>query len=243
MLPDFDKLWNYSQPAETEKAFRQLLSEAEKSGNPGYLAELLTQIARAQGLQNMFTEAHTILDRAESLLSGNPTKARVRYLLERGRVFNSSGQPERAMPFFVQAYEHASAENLPRYAIDAAHMIAIVEPDPARQVEWNLKGIEMARADASQRGWLGSLYNNIAESYALLKEYQTALDYIRKLLAFQKGRGKADMYTLKDEARFLRLTGHADQSLPLIEKLAQTHPADPWIQEELAASRIAAGIT
>jgi tetratricopeptide (TPR) repeat protein len=169
--------------------------------------------------------------------------ARIRYLLERGRVFNSSGKPEKALPFFVEASELAIAEKQNRYAIDAVHMIAIAEPDPQKQVEWNLKGIAMVEADPSQRGWLWSLYNNIAESYALLKEYQTSLDYTYKLLDFQRERGEADMYTLKDEARFLRLLGKPGQALPLIEKLAEKHPDDPWIREELAESRRAGGQT
>ena len=116
-------------------------------------------------------------------------------------------------------------------------MIAIVEPDPAKQVEWNLKGIAMVERDPTQRGWLWSLYNNIAESYALLNENQTALDYILKLIHHQKERGDVDPYTLKDKARFLRLTGHPDQALPIIEPLAKKGPDDPWFKEELELTR------
>ena len=141
------------------------------------------------------------------------------------------------MPFFVQAYELANTNQFARYAIDAVHMIAIVDPDPARQVEWNLKGIAMVDADPSQRGWLWSLYNNIAESYALLHENQTALDYILKLIDYQQERGEVDPYTLKDKARFLRLTGHPDQALPIIEPLARMNPEDPCFKEELDATR------
>ena len=56
-LPDFDALWDYEQPAKTEVAFRALLSQAEASGNPSYYIELLTQIARTQGLQRDFAAA------------------------------------------------------------------------------------------------------------------------------------------------------------------------------------------
>ena len=64
MLPDFDKLWDYQHPAETEKKFVGLLPAAEKSEDISYLAQLLTQIARAQGLQEKFDEANKTLDRA-----------------------------------------------------------------------------------------------------------------------------------------------------------------------------------
>ena len=57
-LPDFDALWDYDQPAKTEAAFRALLPQAEASGDSSYYIELLTQIARTQGLQRDFAAAH-----------------------------------------------------------------------------------------------------------------------------------------------------------------------------------------
>src|SRR5438270_10864381 len=92
-LPDIDTIWNgdLTDPETKERHFRTLLSNAESSGNPTYLAELLTQIARTQGLQRTFEDAHRTLDRAETLLPGALPRATVRYQLERGRVFNSSG--------------------------------------------------------------------------------------------------------------------------------------------------------
>jgi tetratricopeptide (TPR) repeat protein len=156
--------------------------------------------------------------------------------LERGRNFNSSDRPKEALPFFSQAFELAMAEKFARYAIDAAHMMAIAEADPEKQIQWNLRGIEMAQADESQRGWLWSLYNNIAESYALLAEYQTSLDYVRKLLAFQKETAEADVFTLKDEARFLRMLGKEEEALEILEPLILQHENNGWVQEEMAES-------
>src|SRR5438128_2095323 len=85
---EFDKLWDYAKPAETEGQFRALLPSAEASGDTSYLAQLLTQIGRAQGLQDRFDEAHATLDRVTTMLTDDMNLARVRYLLERGRVFN-----------------------------------------------------------------------------------------------------------------------------------------------------------
>ena len=34
-----------------------------------------------------------------------PARVRLRYLLERGRVLNSSGKPDEARPLFLQAWE------------------------------------------------------------------------------------------------------------------------------------------
>src|SRR5512145_2623109 len=89
-LPDFMKLWDYNNPAETEKKFRELLPQAEKSKDTAYLIELWTQIARTQGLQRKFDEAHKILDKVMKMIGPAHILPRIRYMLERGRTYNSS---------------------------------------------------------------------------------------------------------------------------------------------------------
>src|SRR5215207_4714581 len=89
-LEDFDKLWDYNDPAATERKFRELLPTAEGSADSSSHAQLLTQIARAQGLQDRFEDAHATLDAVGKMLAADMKLARVRYLLERGRVFNSA---------------------------------------------------------------------------------------------------------------------------------------------------------
>src|SRR6476620_3888880 len=98
-LPDFDALWNYDDPEGTGRRFREILPVAERSANEAYVAELLTQIARTEGLSRRFEEAHRTLDRVEVGLAALPLRARVKYLLERGRVFRSSGDVERSRPY------------------------------------------------------------------------------------------------------------------------------------------------
>ena len=85
-LPDFDSLWDYDRPESTASVFRGILPAAEASGDRDYLAQLLTQIARAEGLQMKFDDAAATLDRAASLLTQEYPVARVRILLERGRL-------------------------------------------------------------------------------------------------------------------------------------------------------------
>jgi hypothetical protein len=93
-LPDFDALWDYGDPAATEVKFREVLPMAKASGDASYHAQLLTQIARTQGLQMKFDHAHSTLDMVEGMLADDMTVARIRYLLERGRVYNSSTNQE-----------------------------------------------------------------------------------------------------------------------------------------------------
>lgn len=174
-------MWNYQNPQETETKFKELLPMAKKSGDTSYFIELLTQIARTQGLQGKFEEAHTTLDTALNLLTDELKQAKVRYLLERGRVYNSSGNPEKAKPFFIEAFEIAKVNKLDLYAIDAAHMMGIVEP-PENQLDWSLKALEITEktTDKRAKGWLGPLYNNIGWTYHDLKEYDKALALFEK---------------------------------------------------------------
>jgi len=41
-LPDFRRLWDYQKPDETERRFREILPQAESSGDRNYLLELVT---------------------------------------------------------------------------------------------------------------------------------------------------------------------------------------------------------
>jgi len=51
-MMDFDQLWDFGQPDKTEQQFRALLDTHHADAN--YRLQLLTQIARAQGLQAQF---------------------------------------------------------------------------------------------------------------------------------------------------------------------------------------------
>ncbi|MFZ1459275.1 MAG: hypothetical protein WAU38_00630, partial [Ignavibacteria bacterium] len=88
---EFDKLWNYSKPDETEKKFREILPEIKASGDKSAYLQLLTQIARTLGLQRKFEDAHILLDETETQLTDDDPVSKIRYQLERGRTFNSSG--------------------------------------------------------------------------------------------------------------------------------------------------------
>ena len=180
-LVDFDKLWNYNEPGATEVKFREILNEIN-GVDDGYKAELLTQIARTQGLQMKYDEAHKTLNEAQVLIKDN-SKARVRYLLERGRVFNSSKHSDKAKPLFWEAYKFGLKNNLDYHTIDAAHMMGIVEK-AEDSLKWNEIAITIAEASKDERAknWLGSLYNNIGWTYHDMGQYDKALEIFEKKL-------------------------------------------------------------
>ena len=245
-MAEFDKLWNYQDPAGTEQKFRELLPAAEAGGDKPYLAELLTQIARTHSLRGNFDEAHRILDRVDAMLTDEMKLPRVRYLLERGRAFNSSGQPGKAMPLFEQACKLGEEAKLPRYWIDAVHMIAIAAPTAIERVAWNLTGIAIVEADPTQRGWLYAFYNNLGEAYALLGEYAKGLEAFQNMAKLDTDKGnEPELYTLKDQSRMLRGLGRLDDAMAVLQqaldRLAREQKEDGWISEEHGEILLAKG--
>lgn len=242
-MADFDQLWNYDQPAATEQKFRELLPAAAQAGDPGYLAELLTQIARTQGLQGKFDEAHATLDRVESMLTDDLTTARIRYLLERGRAFRSARQPERALPLFEQAWELGRAAGEDDYAVDAAHMLGIALPSTEAQLEWNLRALSVAEQSPKARRWLGSLYNNIGWTYAGAGRFAEALTVFEKAVVFREEQGQPAPLRIArwSVGKMLRLLGRTEEALALQQRLAADIEAGGFVFEELGECLLALG--
>src|SRR5262245_43745463 len=165
-LPDIDSLWNYSDPTASEPAFLAALGEARAAGDRDYLAQLLTQLARSQVLQRRYEEGHTTLDAAERLLSDQTPVANIRYLLERGRAWNDTGRAAEAKRVFGEAYWLAVEQSLDALAVDAAHMLGVMEPIK-EAVHWNQIAIELAQSSQEPlaRRWLGTLHINLGSNY------------------------------------------------------------------------------
>jgi tetratricopeptide (TPR) repeat protein len=140
--------------------------------------QLLTQLARAQGLQGNLAAAQATLDAVRADLSDATPVAHVRYLLEQGRVVNSGGDPAESATSFQQAWDRALAHSQTAFAIDAAHMLGIVAP-AAERLGWNLRALQLAGAatDARSQRWRGSLHNNIGWYYHDAGDYATALTH------------------------------------------------------------------
>ena len=243
-LQDFDQKWDYGRPDSTEFGFRALLPQARAAGDTNYLAQLLTQIARAEGLQKKFATAHRTLDEADSLLAGGGPElaiARVRSALERGRVFNSSGEPVLSRPLFLAAWEQANAAGAEFHAIDAAHMLAIIEPS-AESLSWNQKAIAAAERVKSEpaRNWLGSLYNNVGWTYHDQGRYPEALDMFEKALRFREEKQQEPQIRIAkwSVARCHRSLGRVDEALAeqraLAAEFARIGEEDGYVYEEIA---------
>jgi tetratricopeptide (TPR) repeat protein len=215
-LPDFMKLWDYNKPAETEKEFRKLLPQAEKSKDTVYLIELSTQIARTQGLQMKFDEAHKTLDKIMKMIGPEHIRPRIRFLLERGRVYNSSKVYDKAAELFEAAYQQAVKYGEDNYAIDAAHMMAIVEKG-GESLKWNEIAMNHAEntKDEKAKNWLGSLYNNTAWTYHDMGEFGKAYDLFEKQVQFFNERDSKPTLAIAKwcVAKCLRSMGKVEEAL------------------------------
>jgi len=241
-LPDFNMLWDYTKPEATEKKFKELLPVAKRSGDMSYYTQLLTQIARTQGLQRKFKEAHQTLDEAEKLLTEGLKTSRVRYLLERGRVINSSGEPLQSKECFLKAWELSKAANLDNYAVDALHMLGIVDP-PEKQLDWSIQALEIAEKSKDKRvkTWLGPLYNNIGWTYHDLGQYEKALSYFEKGLVFRQSIKDAHGTRIAKwtVAHAYRSLGRVDEALKILVELEVEYQdagleQDGYVLEEFA---------
>ena len=147
-------MWDFDDLDASEGRFRaQLEQETTDTGR----AEVLTQLARVEGLRGRYEQCDALLDQAEALGG-----AEVRVLLERGRRERSSGRPGAGLAQFEQAFEQARESDEDVLAVDAAHMVAIVGDSET----WTARAVAIAASsdDPGVRYWLGPLYNNVGWS-------------------------------------------------------------------------------
>ncbi len=240
-LVNFDKEWDYSDPEITELKFLELLTSIDFNDHPGYYTELQTQIARTLGLQHKFDEAHLLLDEIQKNLPPGYPVAEIRYNLEKGRIYNSSGHASQSIPFFLKAWELSRDAGADYHAVDAAHMLGIATP-PSEQLKWSKKALELAETsmDSRTKSWLGALYNNIGWTYHDLGEYKQALIIFEKAQRWRQMNRQVREIQIADwaVARTHRSLGNVDLALAMqlnLEKeIAQSGDVeDGYVFEEI----------
>ena len=220
-LSDLKMLLDFDNPGESEQVLRDLLTHQQDDLNAELT--LMTQIARAQGLQANFAGGHETLDEVERRLTDETPAARVRALLERGRLYNSAGDKEKARPYFEQAWEQGQEINELGLAVDAGHMLGIVE---APDIDWSLKAIELAENTNNEeaRYWLPRLYNNIGWTYHERGDFENAL------VAFQKALRLFEQQ--EDPIRTRRARWAVARTLRSLERYSDAHAVQSQLQDE-----------
>jgi tetratricopeptide (TPR) repeat protein len=172
-------LWDFDDLDASEARLRAALNdETDDTGR----AEVLTQLARVEGLRDRFDEGDALLDQAIEIGGAAPVVA-IRVDLERGRLRRSGDDAAAALPHFVSAYEQALATGDEFLAVDAAHMAAIAAEGDARG-EWTARGIELAERsdDPEVTYWLGPLFNNAGWDLFDDEDYEGALTLFMRAL-------------------------------------------------------------
>lgn len=242
---DIDSFWEYGDVAVSAGRFQAALQTARGERR----LELLTQLARTDSLRGRFAEAHATLDDVEAQLAQAGARAQSRYALERGRTFNSSGNRERARALFVQAWEIASFNQLEGLAVDAAHMVAIAASGQPESIEWNERGLVLARAatDTKARALIPALLNNNAWELHTVGRFEEALAWFEAAEAEWRARARPVQIQIAQwsVARCLRSLGRWAEALVIQRGLEAEHRAagtvDGYVFEELAENLAALG--
>ncbi len=230
-------LWDFDDLDASEERLRaQLSAEASDGGR----AEVLTQLARVEGLRGEFAAGEQLLAEAKTL-AGVSAVAAVRIDLERGRLYRSSGDREAALPLFESAFARALDTREWLIAADAAHMAALAAPDREGFIAWTQRGIALAEEHTDAEYWLGPLLNNLGWEYYEAGEHEAALDAFERALRARE-RDPANRPAI-EIARYalgkaLRALGRSEEAIPLLEQAvawaeAERKP-DGWFHEELA---------
>jgi tetratricopeptide (TPR) repeat protein len=246
MAIDLNSLWNFDNPGQSEQRFRTALATA--TGDDAII--LQTQIARSYGLRGDFTKAREILKSLEPQLPAAGVEARARHSLELGRTYASATHPpesqtseakDRARAAYKQAYEIAKRGELDGLAVDALHMLAFVDTEPADQLKWGQEALAIAQASSqpAAKKWEASLRNNIGYALYQLGRYDEALDQFKQAVVLRE---KGEDVQAKRIAQWmvgwtLRALNRTDEALEIQLRLEREREAagapSPYVFEEL----------
>lgn len=228
-LENFDDIWGLGDPAMIEKKFHELLPQAKSLKDKSLYLQILSQIALAQALQKKFDTAHKTLNTAQELLTPEYDLARVRILLERGRVFQQAEKIDEARSFFEQSFELSSKHKFYDHAINAAHMIAIIAEKIEDKIKWNKIALDLAASsnDKRARKWLGPLYNNLGQNYLQARQFENALLIFQKALKYRKKEGYIPNIRIAKwaVACALRSLGRLDDALSIQKGILKEYDA------------------
>jgi tetratricopeptide (TPR) repeat protein len=237
-------LWDFGDLDASEARLR---AQLEAEGSAGGRAEVLTQLARVEGLRGDFAAGEQLLEEAVPLAKGDAVAA-ARIDLERGRLRRSSGDREAALPLFESAYAKAGEAQEWFIATDAAHMAALAAPDRAGFVAWTTRGIDLGDEHEEAAYWAGPLLNNLGWDRYEAGEHDLALDAFERALAVrERDPDNPEPIALARYAvgKALRALGRAGDAIPHLEQaVAWAESAgtpDGWYHEELALEYADAG--
>jgi tetratricopeptide (TPR) repeat protein len=243
---DFDLLWNPLNLPASEAALRArfLATSGQPNSDTSANIEVLSLIARAESAQNRLSEAKATLLQAQNLLAQEKPhriSAKIRWLLECGRISILEKTPSQARIAFSEAFTLASNSGEDYLAVEVAQMIATVEPQKTQQ-EWIMRAIGIAEISPQMEAkrWLGSLYTSLGWKLYDLRQFEKSLETFQKSLSHLKVHGSVrEIFLAKWSAgKVLRTMNRTEEALAiqkgLLSELGIGGAKDGRLFEELA---------
>lgn len=170
---------------------------------------LQTQVARTLGLQGRFDRANREFDAVEAQLASAGRTAPLHYLLERGRALRSAGQPQRGRALFMHALQPGQAAGTVELALDAIHMLALVDSGNAA-ARMKPPGRCPARTTSAPkpRRWAASMPNNLGAALRHSGRPDEALP------VFEQARHEFELRSQPDDLRIARKASCAHAARP-----------------------------
>jgi tetratricopeptide (TPR) repeat protein len=239
---DLSKQWDFSDAVGSEARFLEKM----KSASQDEVLILKTQVARTYGIRGQFEVALEILRELEPDIACASLEAKVRFYLESGRAICSPAHSletqthdvrERARPLYVSAFEIAKEARLDGLAVDALHMMAMVDIEPEKQLEWDLKALAYVEGSdqPEAKKWEASLRHNAGYALQLAGRYVEALSQFERALQLREIEGHSTNIRVGRFmiAKTMRLMGRLDGALTIQLELDQLSPPSIFSLQEL----------
>lgn len=231
---ELDSLWDFNDLEVSAERFRTAADDPDLS--PVIKAELLTQVARALGGMGEREQALVVLDRAHAALTEPSDVVDARIALERARVNIAGKRNAEAVAELLTAVRKASAAGSAFIALDALHMLALV--DEGHEEEWAHEGIEALDSvtDPRTRRWGIAFHNNLGWRLLYAGKPEAALDHFESAWHFatQVGTENQRFITRWAKAKCLRALGRTDEAIAIQRELAAERPSETSVAVELA---------
>ena len=235
---DVCSLWDFSDPEGSRARFVEAAHNSEDADERFILK---TQIARTHSWKKEIADAHAVLDKIEGELEFRSDEAKSFYLLERGRTFNSDGNPRAAEPLF----EKAASLRVPGLWADALHMVAIVQKSKPESEARNREALALVQNSEHEEDqkWRATLLNNLGWDLHEQEKYIEALDVFQQAQAERERLGDASRTNIARwcVARCLRSLGRFEEALAIQRELKVLEPEDQYVDEEISELEKALG--
>lgn len=238
---DIASLWDYEQPIASEQRFRAVAATAVGP----HRSRLLTQVARAMGIQGRYAHAHALLD----CILGDDLEVITRRALERGRLMRGEGSGDLGVEQFTKAADltESRVDESPfgELHVEALRMLALSATQPDEQVERSTQALVAAQAsrDPGAKRLIAALQINLGMAQHAAGDGEAALEAFEAALDERKRTGS--QWEIEGAQWLvgwaLRLLGRDDEAeavrVALVGELTGRGGSDGYIARELAALR------